>query len=676
MIGIGIDTGGTCTDGVIYDDATGEVLAKTKTLTTRDDLTKCIGTALDKLPADLVARAERVSLSTTLATNACVEGKGGRARLVIVGTTDDVLHRVKAPQTYGLTYSDVLALDFRGSADGTKASVPNWQAVCDAHPEFFAEADSFGIAGLYALNNGAIVERTGAEYLRERYGKSVVMATSVADSLNVMERGATALLNARLLPVIDEFIQAMRVALARRGLNVPIGIVRSNGALMSAEFAQTSPVETIVSGPAASAVGALALANAEEGLIIDIGGTTSDICVVHGGRPVSSEGIRIGNWRTQVKGASIDTIGLGGDSELRITKDGKLEMDRRRVMPACIAAHKWPQVKKFLKRYVEEIHPSHHLLFEAYYLAKEPVDPDRFTRTERKLIDDLREGPMSLTDRRLDDLSLDPRRLENEGVIMRIGVTPTDAMHVLGDYTAYDTEASYLGILCLAKSFRRLDPALRDEIASWMAERVYQVVYGKLYRQIVRVLLQDRYPELRDRELSADLQTLIDNAWQRFLDGTPPTPFDVNFTTSMTLVGIGAPTHVFLPTVARALGAPCFIPEHAAVANAIGAICAEIIGEASVRVVPHRVSDGVVDGYMIMHLEENRMVKECEDALNIAQDEARRLAIQTARERGVVGEITCIVDVDRINILGNDATTPFEWTIRAIAQPMQAKASE
>ena len=671
MIGIGIDTGGTCTDGVIFDDETGEVLAKTKTLTTREDLTKCIGTALDKLPADLLRRAERVSLSTTLATNACVEGKGGRARLIIVGTTDDVLHRVKAPQKYGLQYSDVLALDFRGSADGTKANVPNWQAVCDAHPEFFADADSFGVAGLYALNNGAVVERIGAEYLRERFGKTVVMATSVADSLNVMERGATALLNARLLPVIDEFIQAMRAALKARGLDVPIGIVRSNGALMSAKFAQVSPVETIVSGPAASAVGALALADADEGLIIDIGGTTSDICVVHQGRPVSSKGIRIGNWRTQVKGASIDTIGLGGDSELRITKDGKLEMDRRRVMPACIAAHKWPQIKDFLRHYVEDIHPSHHLLFESFYLAKEPADLGRFTKAERTLIEGLREGPMSLTDRRLEDYTLDTRRLENEGVIMRIGVTPTDAMHVLGDFTAYDTEASYLGMLCLAKSFKRLDPALRDEIANWMAERVYETVYGKLYRQIVRVLLQDRYPELRDNELSADLLTLIDAAWQRFLDGTPAAPFDVDFTTSMTLVGIGAPTHVFLPTVARALGAPCIVPEHAAVANAVGAVCAEVIGESAIRVVPHRISDGVVDGYMIMHPEWNRMVETSEEALEIAQSETERLATESARERGAAGEIECTVLITRQDMGGNAIGTPMDWTVHATARQVR-----
>jgi len=313
--------------------------------------------------------------------------------------------------------------------------------------------------------------------------------------------------------------------------------------------------------------------------------------------------------------------------------------------------------------------PSHHLMFEAFYLAKEPADLDRYTKAERNLIENLREGPMSLIDRRLEDLSLDTRRLENEGVVMRIGATPTDAMHVRGDFTAYDVEASQLAMLCLAKSFKRLDRLLRDEITQWMAERVYEVVYGKLYRQIVRVLLQDRYPALRDRELSADLQTLIGEAWQRFLNGEPAAPFDVDFTTSMTLVGIGAPTHVFLPTVARALGAPCVIPEHAAVANAVGAVCAKIIGEACVRVVPHRVVDGVVDGYMIMHPEWNRMVEEQDEALELAQAEARSCAIEAARARGVEGEIACTVEVARVDVASNAAGIPFEWTVKAIAKP-------
>jgi N-methylhydantoinase A/oxoprolinase/acetone carboxylase beta subunit len=85
MIRLGIDTGGTFTDAVVVDTETMDVLASAKSLTTKDDLTRCIGTALDNLPHDALALAEHASLSTTLATNACVEGKGGRAKLIIVG---------------------------------------------------------------------------------------------------------------------------------------------------------------------------------------------------------------------------------------------------------------------------------------------------------------------------------------------------------------------------------------------------------------------------------------------------------------------------------------------------------------------------------------------------------------------------------------------------------------
>ena len=90
-IGIGIDTGGTYTDAVIYDFDKKEVLAKGKTLTTKENLETGIGNALDMLPYALIKQAEVLSLSTTLATNACVENKGGRAKVVLVGTSDKVL---------------------------------------------------------------------------------------------------------------------------------------------------------------------------------------------------------------------------------------------------------------------------------------------------------------------------------------------------------------------------------------------------------------------------------------------------------------------------------------------------------------------------------------------------------------------------------------------------------
>ena len=116
MIRIGLDTGGTYTDAVIVDMA-GErpkVLAKAKSLTTKGDLTRGIGSAIDALPKEQLARVEHAAISTTLATNACVEGKGGRAKLILIGSTDEVLHRIDAFGTFGIPYSDVLTLPFKG----------------------------------------------------------------------------------------------------------------------------------------------------------------------------------------------------------------------------------------------------------------------------------------------------------------------------------------------------------------------------------------------------------------------------------------------------------------------------------------------------------------------------------------------------------------------------------
>ena len=99
-IGIGIDTGGTCTDAVVYQFEKREVLAFGKTPTTKDDLSVGIGKALDKLPRELVDQAEIIALSTTLATNACVENKGGRAKLIFFGVDQMTVGRVG--QEYGL----------------------------------------------------------------------------------------------------------------------------------------------------------------------------------------------------------------------------------------------------------------------------------------------------------------------------------------------------------------------------------------------------------------------------------------------------------------------------------------------------------------------------------------------------------------------------------------------
>lgn len=667
MIRLGIDTGGTYTDAVVVEIEDGEptVLAKAKELTTKEDLMQGMLAAIDALPRELLARVEHAAISTTLATNACVEGKGGRARLIIVGTTDEVLHRVDAQGVFGIPYADVLTTPFVGSYDGAEVTIPDWQALYEQNRSFFDEADSFGIASLYSLNNGAIVEKSGAEFLRRTFGKLVVEATTVAAEPNVIGRGATALLNARLVPVISDFLDAVGEAFALRGLSVPLSIVRSDGTLMSEELARTRPVETIVSGPAASVTGAQVLARSSECLVADIGGTTSDVSIVHDGRPSRTDGIFIGGWKTQVSGALIDTIALGGDTSVRFTKECKLELGTRRVMPLCIAASRWPQVKEALSIYLAQSVVDYHARYELLYLMRDPGDLAQFSEPERRLLEVLAEGPVSLFDERTDILGLKLQRLEDQGIVMRCGMTPTDAMHLKGDFGRFDAEASKLGARCLLKSYRGMSAADDEAEIARLADEIYELAEFRLYSQVISAYAQDKFWPDAPCKLDEQMMAVARQTWNARNEGAE-VPFRVAFGGTSTLVGVGAPTHVLIGEVARALDMACVVPEHAEVANAVGAAVSRVSVEQRVRVSPLRGSDGIVTGYQVRGLEQSQKFDEREEALDIARAWAREQALAEARKRGAQGDLNCVLEEGRFIYAGTGIMEIVrEWTVVA-----------
>lgn len=667
MIRLGIDTGGTYTDAVVVDAASAEVLAKAKALTTKENLTVGILDAMDGIDPAVLARVEHVALSTTLATNACVEGKGGRARLIIVGTTDEILRRVDAKGVFGIPYEDVLTTEFVGSYDGSNVTIPDWEALYERDPAFFEQAESFGIASLYALNNGAAVEKSGADFLRERFGKVVVEATSVAAEPNVIGRGATALLNARLVPVIEEFLDAIEAALAERGLDVSISIVRSDGTLMSEELARTRPVETILSGPAASVMGAQVLVGASESLVVDIGGTTSDVSIVHDGRPNRTDGIVIGGWKTQVQGVSIETIALGGDTVVRYTKNCRLELGVRRVTPLCVAATRWPVVKQLLERYYRESPVDFYSRYEMLYLVRDPGDLSRFREPERRMIEMLREGPVSLYNERSSILGLKVERLEDEGVIMRCGFTPTDAMHLAGDFGTFDVEAARLGAQCVLKSYKGREAAESDDEIRTLAHEVYELAKFRLFNQTLGAFLHDAVWPEGSPELDGQMQSLARTVWNQRHDETPKA-FRAEFSGTSKLVGIGAPTHVFIDEVAHALNVDPVVPEHAEVANAIGAATSRVVVETKVRVIPIRESDGVITGYQACGSEKTLSFNGMQEACEAGHVLAREQALAEARRRGASDDLSCRVDEKRVDFAAMGVSRILrEWVITAVA---------
>lgn len=629
-IGLGIDTGGTCTDAVLYDFTQRRILAGAKSLTTKEDLALGISAALDQLPVELLRRTERVALSTTLATNACVENKGGRAGLILIGGDRQVVE--KNGNQYGLPSADhIYFLDAELAEDGTVRREPDWERFRQESAAFLKGLEAAAVVSYQGIRNPAL-EKQAQEILKES-GVRVIGGHELFWDRNYIRRGASTLLNARLLPVIDTFLQAVDRTLMEREIHAPMVVVRSDGSLMSESFSRERPVETILCGPAASVMAGMHLAGCPDCLVVDMGGTTTDIALVRGGIPVKvSDGVTIGQWRTFVKSVDIHTIGLGGDSVVRLDGQGGVSIGPERVMPLCSAAVRWPWIREELKELARSGRTSACPLQEFFCLVRDLAGREGYTDREYRICEALRDGALRI-DRLAeavhgDTYTLDTRRLEREGVVLRCGVTPTDVMHVLGDYAAFDRQAASAAVAYLAQ---RLE--MEPEVFGRM---VFDQIKRTLYEQLVHILLENENPAYKGGQ-GPGLDRLIRDSWDRSHD-QGKSLLRLSLETSAVLVGIGAPTHLFLPQVAEKLGTRCVIPPEAAVANALGALVGHIAAAVTAEIEPF-ISESGQDQFRIYTSQQHFTAVEEEEAIKIALKTAEEEAVAEARRRGAAGEL-------------------------------------
>lgn len=630
MLGIGIDTGGTCTDVVIYDLNQRRVLSSAKDQTTRPDLKTGILKALRKVPSDLLQRANYVALSTTLATNACVEDKGGRAGLVLIGAHPKVV--AQNGPAYGLPPLRQLCL-LSGQA-GTPLDVdePAFRAELR---EKCAGCDSVAVVQIDPNKDGGALERQAAQIVNDELGVPCVLGYTLFQERNVLRRGASALLNARLQPVMQEFLSAIQASLAELGIEVPVMIVRSDGTLMSRSFAGERPVETLLCGPAASVIGGQHLAGADQALIVDMGGTTTDVSVVRDGFPISvDEGIQVGGWKTMVHGVYVSTFALGGDTRVFHQAGTGYRLDQRRCVPLCALASRYPKVKDRLQTILERPHP-HPLPLHEHLLLVRPLSGARaYTKEEQLLCRALESGPLPLAEA-VDAAgtslyALNTERLEQEGILLRSGVTPTDGMHLRGEYTAFDREAAELALRCLAR-FEGLD-------ADSMGQCVNTLVVERMYRNLARILIQRHGgfpPALTE---GPALDALTGHCYRAARSGADPF-LNLPLTTPAALVGVGAPTHLYLPEVAALLGTRAILPEYASTANALGAAVSCISAEVTLELRPKSTWDGP-NCYQLTGGGEPRLFSSLDEAVAEGRRLAGELAQQEARRRGALGQLT------------------------------------
>lgn len=661
-IGIGIDTGGTYTDAVVYDFENRKILGHAKSLTTRHDLTEGILGAIDALPAELLGQADLISLSTTLATNACVEDKGGRAKLIFFGGDPDTIDRYGAE--YGLPPSrDICIRELCSDFSGTTRHTPDWDDFeRRIAADDFAHLDGVGIIEMNAMRSGAAGEKHAKEIFRNKYDIPVVCGHELFSELNSLQRGATTLLNARLFPVIGEFLRAVKSALSARNIQAKnIVIVRSDGTLMNEEFAALHPVETMLCGPAASTVACAHLTDNPHSLVVDMGGTTTDISLIRDGIPVSvTDGVSIGKWRTFVNGMYVKTIGLGGDSAIHFT-GRNLTLEEYRVIPLCIAASRYPSVREQLKSIQPQ--PDTRYIYEHCMLVRPDFDETAYSAEERKLCNALRTGPLSLTHAAAavgkDIYSFDARRLIKDGVIQMCGLTPTDIMHIKGDFTDYDAEASRLGAAFVAYNLGISVPELCDA--------VYDAIKRKLYCNLVEVLLENRYPHYKKEGFSRDVLRFIADAYEDAKQSTHNPLLSLPFRTEYTIVGSGAPIAIFLDDVAKMLGTRALIPAHHEVANALGAIMSNVDAVCSVRIAPNIGAIHAADSYIVYGITDNKFFETVDEAVEFAQREAEKGAKAEALRRGARGTLSVTSEVHKHGTQMRDGNIDVEIFVTAHA---------
>jgi N-methylhydantoinase A/oxoprolinase/acetone carboxylase beta subunit len=625
---LGLDTGGTFTDAVLLADGR-RVIASAKALTTPWNLaigiSEAIHSVLGSLPAAERRAVSLVSVSTTLATNAVVENRFSPVCTLLIGF-DEAMAERSGLQRRG-TAGAVVRIQGGHTATGEEAAALDEAAVERAVREHAGTVEAFAVAGHFSVRN-PLHELRARKIIRASSPKPVTCAHELSSKLDAPRRALTAALNARLTPQIRHLIEALARVLKAESIDAPLMIVKGDGSLMKAQIALEYPVETILSGPAASVVGAGFLTGLEDFVVSDMGGTTTDIAIVSGRRPViNADGALVGAWRTMVEAIDVRTCGLGGDSEVQFDREARLRVGPRKAMPLSLMAQRFAPVLKRLQSIaaLERLadHPAHFA-----FRNPERVPPPHLSALERRTWDGLQLDPRPVSEVVRHASGLEAlRRLADAGLVTIAAFTPTDAMHFLDRQSGWCREAAECGARILATEERNARAARSACSPQALCERTYEHVVRESGRALLAAALAvDPGLEMPGRGWGALGGQLIEDAvcGRRF-----SALVAVSLQLSRPLVAIGAPVGVYYPEVARRLGASLAIPEHAAVCNAVGAV-AGVVSQ-TVEILVNQPSFRV---FRVHDPAGSQDYSEPAPALEHAQRVSRELALAAARRAG------------------------------------------
>ena len=567
--GLGVDTGGTFTDAVIIDLEDRSVISKAKSPTTHNDLSvglfdsvRKVFSGSDVAPADI----ELIGVSTTLATNSVLEGKGGDVGLILIGWMPNNANSMGAKE---IAY-------IRGGYDNRgrmKEPVDTEQAK-EAILRMAEHVEAIAISGLFSVIN-ASQEIQVKKMVQELTGLPTIAGFELSSSLGIDLRAETAVLNGKLIPSVSRFFDGLERTFRDMGMTAPIMIYKGDGSVMTLEKARSSPVECIFSGPAASAMGARAMTGEKDFIMVDIGGTSTDVALMKKGLPdVREEGANIHGWRTMVKAVDMYTMALGGDSRIAIPETTievspgvtipvptisrfrafNFTIGPDRVLPLCRLAERDPSICKRLE---------YSGVLDHYILNDVPHGD--VTPKEMKVIGSLKEGPktkMEIVDSIPGIWVIDEeiKGLLKKGIVSLSSLTPIDLVVYRGDLDIGNRDGPAAAISALSERLR-MD---RDVVVY----RLLDMIHERIAQAILVRLMDDKLEGWRNPNAMVILNELASAKKQG--------GFSLQPRITMPIVGIGAPTRYLMGDVDIRLGTDVVFPDDGDVGNAIGAISSKI----------------------------------------------------------------------------------------------------
>jgi N-methylhydantoinase A/oxoprolinase/acetone carboxylase beta subunit len=572
QIGLGFDTGGTYTDAVLMDMDKNRVLQKSKALTTRDDLSVGVRNTLIGFDKELLKKAAMVSLSSTLATNSIVEGKGCRVALICVG------------EEFEMT----IPVDLHTTVSGGHDLEGNEAAPLDEDAaRRFMMSVKDRVDGL-AINSYLSVRNPDHELRLKRIAKEVldipvVCGHELSSSLGYHERTITSVMNSRLIPIIKDLMDSVKKVMIEYDIKAPLMIVKGDGSIMSESVALERPIETILSGPAASLIGAKMLTGKEDAIVMDMGGTTLDIGILRNGFPrLEKEGAMIGGRRTRVMAAEISTSGIGGDSRM-IVNGSKFMLEPSRVVPLCIAASRWPQLIPRLKavaavrsRFSPESMDVKNIVQDTEFFIKlKDIKNVLLSKEDHALLEMISTEPFSLKEAgvklNVHPFSFNVAKMEEIGMVQRIGLTPTDILHAEGTYAEYEKAASEYAVSHQS-----------NKMGMTEAEFI-RFAKGKVIDKLAEELLRKLFFEETD---TFKLDAVGYDLMRKAISRQSGLDYECIIRLNKPLIGIGAPVSAWFPQVAVKFETELLLPEYSEVGNAIGAVTGSIVETVEVLLKP------------------------------------------------------------------------------------------